>query len=289
MTDQTPETSESARRQLARRLRELRHAAGLTGARLAAECGWTQSKVSKIENCRTLPQIADVEAWARATHATSDVQAELRALTERALTSVTDWRSELRGGRRPVQEQLRDLEASVSAIRVYQPLIVPGLLQTAEYARRVFTLGRRIDIDDIPEAVNARIQRQEILYDQSRRLIFLIGEPALRFRIGPPHVLAGQLDRIVSLLDLPHLEIGVIPWSVETTVLHYHGFVIFGEPDHDDDVQVHTETLTDILTIGQSDKVELYLAQFDKLRQAAVVQDEARSLILSIAAELRSS
>jgi transcriptional regulator with XRE-family HTH domain len=287
VTEQIPETSTPTQRRLAQQLRELRQAAGLTGAQLAARCGWTQSKVSKIENCRTVPQVDDVEAWARQTESPDIMRTDLVDLAGRALTSVTAWRTELRYGRTSKQEEIRDIEASVSTIRAYQPLIVPGLLQTAEYVRRVFMLGRKIGPDDIPAAVRARMQRQEILYEQGKHLEFLIAEPGLRWRVGPLHVLVGQLDRINSLIDLPQLRIGVIPWSHEATVLHYTGFQIFGEPGQDEPVLVSAETLTENLRIHAQDKVDLYLAKFDQLREAALFGSEARVLIASISTELQ--
>lgn len=216
-----------------------------------------------------------------------DVRADLLDLAERALTSVTDWRTALRGGRRARQEAIADIEAASSAIRIYQPLVVPGLLQTAEYIRRVFALGRQVTDDDLPAAVRARVQRQEVLYDDTKHLSFVIGEPALRWRIGPLPVLVRQLDRIVSLIDLPHLEIGVIPWSAEATLLHYSGFVIFGEPGVDEQLLVSAETLTEVLRLRDADKVDAYLAKYAELRAAAVFGADARALITSISADLR--
>lgn len=287
MTDDIADTSTPTQRQLAARLRTLRQDAGLTGVQLAEQCGWTQSKVSKIETCRTVPQAEDVEAWAGAVGASEETRAALVDLAGRALTSVTDWRAELRSGRQARQEEIRDLEAQVSVIRTYQPLIVPGLLQTAEYTRRVFALGRKVGLDDSAAAVRARMQRQEILYSEYKRLKFVIAEPALRWRVGPPNMLVGQLDRIASLLDLPHLEIGLIPWSAEATVLHYTGFQIFGEPGDDENVLVSAETLTEALRIQASDKVEIYLAKFEELLDACVFGSEAHALLMQISNELR--
>jgi transcriptional regulator with XRE-family HTH domain len=279
------ETATPTQRQLALRLRDVRKDAGLNQEQMAERCGWTQSKVSKIENTRSVPQVADVEAWARAAGLGGDERAALVDLAGRALTSILDWRSELRQGRAARQDEIRDLEARMSAIRTYQPLIVPGLLQTPEYTRRVFMLGRKVEHGDIDADVRARMRRQEILYQPDKTLRFVICEPALRWRVGPLPVVLGQLDRLASLMDLPNLEIGLIPWSTEATVLHYTGFQIFGEPGQDEMV-VSVETLTRGLYTRDIDQVKQALDKFAQMQEACLYGAEAHALISSVAADL---
>ncbi len=284
--DGTKEELRPARRRLAERLRELRTAAELTGTELARAAGWAQSKVSRLETGTTVPQIADVSAWARVTDASDEQRAELLELTEGALIEAADWRDELREGRASKQRRYGQLERSVSTLREWEPLIVPGLLQTAEYARRVFGFASEAPWD-IGEAVKARMDNQSVLFDQSKRFEFLVGEAALRRRVGPPAVLLGQLDRIGSLLDLPNIEIGLVPLDAEVTTLDYHGFVVFGDTSRDESVFVLVETVADELTVRDAEKAGIYLAKFARLRDGACFGAEARAFLAALGERLQ--
>src|SRR3712207_4335056 len=103
MTD-TPEGLDeeipAARRRLAGRLRELRRAARLSQGELGERCGWGQSKTTKIETGKTVPQLGDVEAWAAAVDAPADVRDELADLAELALSATSSWQREHRLGLR---------------------------------------------------------------------------------------------------------------------------------------------------------------------------------------------
>jgi|SRR5918997_6133998 transcriptional regulator with XRE-family HTH domain len=286
MSDELDEETTAARHQLVTRLRELRRATRLSGEELAARAGWTQSKVSKIETGRTVPQLADVRAWADAVEALPDVRAELDRLAEAALTGTTAWHKALSRGRGHRQSRIGQLEAAASCLRVYQPLVIPGLLQVPGYMRALFSFGEPLGPDDVAEAVKARMDRQTILFDERKRLVFLIGETALRWRIGGPDVMRGQLDRIAALTTAPTIELGIIPLNIDAPSSLHHGFVVFGEPGQDDDVFVSVETISDVLRIYDDRKVALYLKRFERLRGAAVYGDGARAVLRRISSEL---
>src|SRR6266498_5415335 len=94
-------------------------------------------------------------------------------------------------------------------------LVVPGLLQTAEYARARFAQGVRLHKvpDDVDEAVRLRVQRQEILYRPDKRFHFVLTEAALRNRLCPVDVMLAQLDRLVALSALRNVRLGIIPFA----------------------------------------------------------------------------
>ena len=127
------------RQELGARLRRLRLEAGLTGTNLAEVLGWAQSKVSRIETGRQSTTTGDVRAWAAAVQAppglVEDLIADLRSLR----VEHAAWRRQLRAGHAPRQRTLIALEAAARLDRTFQPLFIPGLLQTAEYARYVLT------------------------------------------------------------------------------------------------------------------------------------------------------
>lgn len=273
-----------ARQRLAKALRGLRVAAGLTGEQLAERVGLSQPKVSRIENARQAVQLRDVEAWLRTVDAPSEARAEVNELAEAVLTESSDLRRELRGGRRRKQERIGRLEAAASTMRVWQPGLIPGLLQTAEYARHVFGFAREAPWD-LAEAVKARMDRQAVLFDQSKRLFFLIGEGGLRRRLGPPEVLLGQLDRLMSLIGLPTVEIGLVPFDAEARELDFHAYWIYG--DAEDDVVVNVKILTDELNIREAGKVARYLDHFERMRAGALFDADARALLAKVGNDLR--
>src|SRR5919198_775110 len=136
------------RRRLAATLRALRTDAGLSTTQLAGRLGWSQSKVSKTERGRTVPPPASVQAWARETGASADVQAELMRIAGDAAHQVTEWRRELAPGRRRVQQDIQRIEAASSLIRVFSHDVIPGLAQTRSYAEAIFRLGRQVGPPD---------------------------------------------------------------------------------------------------------------------------------------------
>src|SRR5208282_2701091 len=124
-------------RRLGLALRGLRLDAGLTGQQLADRAGLSQSTVSRIELGQAVPTISDIERWVRVTRASGEQEAELRALAEAAAVETISWRKAVRRGLPDLQQDVRELEASAATLLNFQPTIIPGLLQTADYARQI--------------------------------------------------------------------------------------------------------------------------------------------------------
>jgi transcriptional regulator with XRE-family HTH domain len=277
--DEAEDSGEQARHKLAARLRELRVLARLSGQQLGERCGWRQSKTSRLETGTTVPQIADVEAWLDAVDAPPEVRNEVLDLTEAALTSASSWEHEHARGLSPNQRRIARLEAAASVYRSFQVDIVPGILQTPAYARAVMELANPFGKSDLAEGVKARLDRQAILFDPAKRFQIIMWEPALRWRPVPLDIMRGQIDRIASLLDLPNIEIGVIPLDKPMSTILYHGFLALGEPGVDADVVILVETVVDELRVRDAHKVRMYLDLFARLRDEAVYGDEARELL----------
>jgi transcriptional regulator with XRE-family HTH domain len=195
---------------LAGELQQLRETAGLTTRQLADQLGVSQSKVTKLENARTVPTAEDVQAWAAATNAPAARTAQLAELAERSHTEAVMMRAARRAGLPELQRRTAESERTATTIRVYYPTIIPGLLQTPDYARLVVTAVHR-DRPDVAEAIASRMQRQMILYEEARHFEFVVGEVALRWRYGPVAVQLGQLDRLRSIAMLPNVRLGVLP------------------------------------------------------------------------------
>jgi transcriptional regulator with XRE-family HTH domain len=272
-------TYEGARRQLGSKLLELRRRAGLSGADLARLLNTNQPRISRIETGRTVPSVDDVRAWAEATHAAPEEVAELGDLVRRLATTATSWRILHRLGLTQRQREIAELEREATAIVAFQPTMVPGLLQVADYARRVMAQGNPSSQADLAGAVAQRMERQTILYDQHKRFEFIITEGALRWRPGPPELMAAQIDRLISVASLPNVSLGVLPLDQEAPDAYLHPFVIF---ELDDEALITVETLSAELQINEPQEMEVYRRTLERYRGAALWHEDAIAAVRTL-------
>ncbi|MEU8246206.1 helix-turn-helix transcriptional regulator [Nonomuraea sp. NPDC048916] len=274
---------QQARIDLGSQLRQLRETAHLSGKELAERLRWQPSKVSRLENARQTPTEDDVVVWAQAVHAAPETTDELIRQAIALLERHDGWKQRHRSGLAAIQEDIRDLESKTKLFRVFEPNIVVGLLQTAEYAGHVFRKVKRLYSapDQIDTAVRIRMQRQEILYDRNRSFRFVVHESALRTRLTPPDVMQGQFDRLLAVSTLPNVEFGVIPFGAELPASPINGFWIFNE------ALVIVGTMTKDLLLRDPDDIAFYARAFDDYAKAAEFDEAGRDVIIRILDEYR--
>jgi len=263
----------------------LRKAAGLTGDELAATLGWGEktgrTKVSKIENGKQTPDADEVRAWALACGHAEQAE-DLADLVADVQTVHTRWKRRLRDGHASVQEDIGRRTQAAKRIRNVEVAMIPGLLQTGAYARSIITaVSAAYGTSDIDAAVAARMRRQDVLYDQSKTFEFVITEAALRLLPCPPQVMAGQLDRLMSM-DLANVTLGIIPFGTELPMMPYNSFLLL-----DDELIAETWGGKDEERGGDESAVHDRI--FGLLAGESVTGDEARRLITAAAADLRGS
>jgi transcriptional regulator with XRE-family HTH domain len=263
-----------ARNALGKRLRELRTSAALSGRQLAESLSWPPSKVSKLENGRQTPTDDDIRGWTGATGSEAETEALLATLHTLEVQHA-EWQRILRTGLKPRQQELIEWDERTRLFRAFEATVIPGLLQTAEYARARFAEAiRRLKLpNDIGEAVAARVRRQEILYRPDKRFHFVLTEAALRFRLCPPEVMLGQLDRLISFSQLPNVRLGIIGFATQYDTSPWHGFWIY------DTERVLIETFSAALDLRQPQEIELYAGAFDELAAVASYGRSARAII----------
>jgi transcriptional regulator with XRE-family HTH domain len=276
----------TGRERLAAELRRLRDLAGVSGRDLANRIGISQSKVSRIESGAVVPSLPEVTAWGKELGVSVEIQGRLTALIETAYNEVHPWGTVLRRGN--LQESIQDQESTATRISVFQPTLVPGLLQIAEYARRVIAMFHRQYSDKDPAAeIQSRLDRQLALYDTNRHFDFLITEAALRWRPGPVQLLLAQLHHIESISSLENVSVGLIPLSVEATTLTTHGFVLYeGEAQ---DAWATVETIHADMTVAAPEHMEIYRSRWSLLREMALAGEDAQEFLRQIVADLRTS
>jgi transcriptional regulator with XRE-family HTH domain len=276
------------RRRLGSELRRLREAAGLTGDQVIARVGWASaSKLSRLENGRSRPDLADV----------LDLL-DLYAVDGRArdeLVSIARDAGNTRGWLRsyPVmtkrQRGYAELESGCVDIREYATASVPGLLQTAAYARVRILSSRALqqvdvaapdwgDADPGPETeVAARVARQVILTRATdpTRYEAVIEESALTGRGGPVAVIREQLNHLCELAALTNLTLRVLPCNatIGDRYLPHTPFSIYRFADPADPETVAVEALGNDLVTTELPSVRRYSTVFGWLRDAALPAD----------------
>ena len=266
-----------ARRLLAAELKALRTMRGLSQHAVG---NLPQARVWRIEHPdeapRTVPTRGDVEAWLAITNATNEQQERVLVLLEAAHNETRPW-AELAGDDQHLQGGAGDRDQEARLVRLYQPVMVPGLLQTAEYARLVLEQTDPAGERDLASALRGRIDRQQVLYEPGHGFEFLLAEAALRWSPGAG-VMAAQLDRLVSLATLASVELRVLP-DRRMGVPGWHGFVWRQPSGEGEAPYVTAELVHGGPTVTEPGLVKLYELVWDQLWAAAVVGDEAVALI----------
>ncbi|MFJ4706929.1 helix-turn-helix domain-containing protein [Streptomyces anulatus] len=212
--------------ELAAMLRQLRKRAGLSGARLAARCNMSQSKVSRIEGHRVRPSLVDVERILKGLGASPAVAAEAMAMARIAQTEWQDHKALHRKGLDKKQRELAGLEAATTDFRFFLLSMVTGLLSTPEYIRA--------SILDAPptqqaRAVAMKLERQAVLLDRSKRFTFILTEQAVRYPLVAPDAMAMQIDRISSLSRQTNISILLLPLSARYSNTPLSTFTVYDD------------------------------------------------------------
>ncbi|MFD9884806.1 helix-turn-helix domain-containing protein [Streptomyces alboflavus] len=268
---------QKARKDLADRLGEIRRDAGLSGRDLAAAMGCYPSKISRLQNATTPPSADDIRAWCEAcgaTDQTSDLIQSLHAVEGMFI----EWRRMERAGLRRAQEARLPLYARTRHFRAYSSWLVPGLIQTRAYTTATLReIQRRRGLpDDVDEAVEARVERQQLLYEPNRTFAFVVEESVLRSGPGDAEVMVGQLGHLIAVGSLPNVSVGVVPMRAGRSRWAAEGFWIY------DSAQVNVELVSGYLTITQASEVAMYADTFAQFVDLALYGADARVLMAEV-------
>lgn len=275
------------RLRLGQELRFLRERRNLTGAGAAKRLGWSPSKVSRIESSKTKPRAEDVTAMADLFEVDADKKRELLGLLRDA--EQRGWWEDYEGHLPGEYTRLLGLEAEAVAQRDWEPQLVPGLLQTEDYAREVILATRgisRITHSGVRSRVEARLDRQKrVLFRADPPMIHMvIDESALLRRFGDASVMRDQMDHLLEMTAIPHVSVRVLTLDsvhpVGTGAFIHLKFAAF------DDV-VYLESLYSARFVEDLELVAGYEMAFDQISSMALDEDESRSLIRRVAMQWR--
>lgn len=280
------------RRKLGAELRALRTGAGLTSGEAARLVGWHQSKVSRIETGASGVKPADVRLLLDAYGVR---EAQLRELLLALANSDEGggrhhWWHAYRGVLPPTYRDFISLESQASAMRTLETSVVPGLLQTPEYARAVTRAAVSGLTDEAATAderldalVAVRLARQEVLHaDPPLRLSAVLDEAVLRREVGGPEVMARQLGRLTEAARLPHVTLQVLPFAAGEHIGITGPFVIFSFSRTSDLDVVVLDHLTSSLYLERKEDLRAYTEAFNALRIHALSPEESLDYIAAL-------
>jgi transcriptional regulator with XRE-family HTH domain len=274
------------RRRLALELRRLRETAGLTCEQVAEHLECSASKISRVETGRVSVSPRDVRDMLDL----YDVPGEQReGLVQLARDSrQKGWWHAFSDTMLPQFATYLGLESAASEIRIYEVNLIPGLLQTEDYARAVIRAGMmNSPSEDVERSVALRMARQPaVTRDDPPKVWAVMDEAALRRRVGGASLMRMQLEHLLTQAQLPNVAVQVIPFAGGAHPAMGRPFVILVFPDRVDTDVVYLEDLTSSLYLEDVAEVDRYNVFFNHLRATALSFADSSALIASVLKEM---
>lgn len=270
------------RRQLGAELRRLRDVAQRTVADAAGELGWSESKLSRIETANTGIRKADLERLLAMYDVAEAERPRLLALAGQARQRA--WWEAYGDTLASAYETYIGFEAEATAIYNYEVQVVPGLLQTAEYASAVTQVDNVEHPDVVGQRVAVRMARQAVLTrEPPPRLWAILDEAVLRRPMGGPDVMRRQLLRLIEASERPMITIQVLPFSAGSHRGLAGSFVVLEFAGTDEHPLVYSEGMTGGVFRSKPDELRSYWMSFEALRAACLSPADSAEFIGAVA------
>lgn len=274
------------RRWLAHELRRLREEAGLSRKQVADELRCTSGKLHYIETAVVPPRVRDLEEILFDLYNVPDERREHYLQAARNAKRRGWWESHSDALPKWFSLYL-GLEQGASEIYTWETQLVPGLLQTHDYAYAVISgATAELSTEEVEKRVAVRMKRQRILTgDQSIRLWAVLDETALRREVGGRAVMRGQLAHILSISELPRATIQVLPIPSGTHAGMLGSFSVLGFPASSDPGVIYIEYRTGSMYLERPSEIKDHQIAFEHLRLAALKPDQSQSCLRNLLEE----
>lgn len=273
---------------LGRRLQELRRAKGLSAQQVGERLRQAHTTVIRMEQAKVTLKWATVKAMLEIYGVEEAEAEEFLALTDQA--NEPGWWQSYRDALPSWFAVHVSLENSATHIRGYEPHVVPGLLQTEDYAHDVLRLNRpRPTPDELKRRVALRMERQALLTRQDPpppQLWILLDETVLRRPAGEPEVMKAQVDRLVEVMDLPNVTLQVLAFAAGLHPGAFAPFTLFRFPMPDFPDIVGTDNLSSAQYSEDREEVALHREVFDRMSAQAMSKGRSREFLLGVRKEL---
>jgi transcriptional regulator with XRE-family HTH domain len=274
------------RRQLMTELKRLRESAGLTQEDVAGQLDWHPTKIMRIETGRTAPHPNDVRVML-GLYGVSDpgVLSGLLKLAKDA--RQRGWWYSYKDVLMSRFELFLGLESEADTIRDFELTMIPGLLQTDDYARELIRGLMAYDAAEIERRVELRLARQKILTrEDPPQLWAILDEAAVRRVVGGKAIMKAQLLHLANSAELSRVTIQVLPYTAGPHPGQAGPFIILGFADPTEPEVVYMETVGGNLYVDKPEEVRLFSTVFDQLRAVALSPAQSRAMLQALAGEL---
>jgi len=275
------------RRRLGIELRELRTRAGLTLDEVAARFDWSVSKASRMELGRVPVTRRDLGDLLTLYGVADETQRETLLAIARS-GRERDWHHRFDDVLPRQFSVYLGFEKDAVRISTYEALLIPGLLQTPDYARALIRAGRPQDTDDdIERRIQARIQRQEILTRENPpELWAILDEAAIRRQVGGADVMRAQLKKLAEVSRRPNITLQVVPFRTGAYMSEESGFILLGFAEREDPDVACSDLLTRSLYMEDRGEVGRYRVALEHLRANAASPADSQQLIAAASREM---
>jgi hypothetical protein len=270
------------RRQLGAELRRLREHAQRTVAAVATEMEWSESKLSRIETASIGIRPADLDELLEFYGVTGPERDRLTSLAGQSRQRAK-W-SPYGDNLATAYENFIAFEAEATAIYTFEPLAVPGLLQTNEYAAAITNVAYTEDPTLVEQRVARRMARQAILTRQSPpQLYAILDEAVIRRPIGGTNVMRRQLLHLVQAGEMSMITIQVLPFAAGAHRGLAGNFVILEFDGPAEHPLVYCEGMTGGIIRTSADELNTYKVSFEALRAISLSPSDSADLINEVA------
>ncbi len=279
-----PASPSLRRRRLAAELRRLRDRSGMSVTEAAKQLDWQPSRLSRIETRQSGVAAPDLRKLLNLYEVEDDTyRAYLAELARRV--NERGWWQKYAGLIGTDYADLISLEAEARTIRSYEQELIPGLLQTPEYAHAVFRVGRPTETtEQIDRRVEVRIERQEVLTRSDPpppRFNVVLSEGALRRPVGGYDVMREQLEYLTRPRDRANVTVQVLPFDAGVHPSMVGPFTAMTFPDPDDLGVVNVENATGTLFLEEPDELRVYEELWNMLQASALSADDSQAFLRS--------
>ncbi|MEU6228151.1 helix-turn-helix transcriptional regulator [Streptomyces sp. NPDC047042] len=263
---------------LGRRLRDLRTSAGMSFDAAALVLDVTPLTIRRMELAKVKWKLPYIQTLLGAYGVPADEAKTFLALAKEA--NQPGWWHRYRDALPAWFSAMVSLEEEASLIRAYEPHYIPGLLQTEDYARTVLRAGLRGADEELERRVAVRMERQKLLSgSQPPELWVVMDETVLRRPMVAPDVMRMQIDRLIEVIDLPHIKLQIMPFGLCVHEGMYGPFHVFRFPHEEISDIVYAENLVGAVYLDEYDDVTTYQEALDRMcAQALPVQRTAEFL-----------
>jgi transcriptional regulator with XRE-family HTH domain len=278
------------RRRLRTELRTARQDARYTQEQVARSMEWSLSKVIRIESGSVGVSANDLRALLDLYGIASLERVDELLDLARASRQSSWWSRRYKADISDQYLQFIEYEEAASVLRMYEPLLLPGLWQTREYATAII---RELADPDTPESliqtrIEIRMRRQELLdQDPPPEIFCVLDEAAVQRTAGQRNVARGQIARLIELAGRPSISLGVVPFSAGFHRGMLEPFHILEFPDHEDSDVLFSESSRDtILSRDESGEIAGYRAVFEDLRDASLGAADTLTYLRDLARQI---